>query len=144
MPSSLKSEIDRLTPSTHGDRMPSQNSPAPPAIDLQELLARVDDDRQLLYELLSMFKEEFPRNLRNLRDAIRQENCEEVARLSHTLKGTLANLAAAKSTQAAARLEQAARSKSISAMKTAWSDFEISASGLLPQLEACMAEAPLK
>jgi len=38
--------------------------------DHAELLARVDNDRELLHELPRIFKEEYPRHLQALREAV--------------------------------------------------------------------------
>jgi len=39
-------------------------------VDLLELLARVDNDRELLRDLVTIFKEDFPRHLLALQDAV--------------------------------------------------------------------------
>ena len=63
------------------------------AIDFPELLSRVDNDRELLLDLMSIFKEEFPRHVRELTDVIAARDLKKMAVVSHTLKGMLANLA---------------------------------------------------
>jgi HPt (histidine-containing phosphotransfer) domain-containing protein len=105
-----------------------------------ELLARVDNDRELLYELLRIFKEEFPRHLQALREAVGSGDGKLVAAAAHTLKGMLLNLAAAPAAAAVARLEQAGRNGEKSGFQDALAAFERDASSLLPQLDACMAE----
>jgi two-component system sensor histidine kinase/response regulator len=72
--------------------------------DLAELLARVENDRELMRELLLIFKEEFPRRLHDLRDAVDSQDAEKVAAEAHTMKGMLSNLAAIAAAGAAARL----------------------------------------
>lgn len=81
--------------------------------DLKELLARVDNDRELLQYLLSIFKEEFPRHLKGLREAVDSRNAKLVATAAHTLNGMLLNLAAGETAAAVARIEQLGRSASI-------------------------------
>jgi Hpt domain len=66
------------------------------SVNLSELLARVDNDRALLCELLSIFKREFPDHLQALRNAVAGNDADQAARVSHTLKGMLANLAVAR------------------------------------------------
>src|SRR5207245_236748 len=75
-------------------------------IDFAELSARVEDDRELMRDLLLIFKEEFPRHLQTLRLAVDSLDGEKVAAEAHTLKGMLSNLAAGPAAGAAARLEQ--------------------------------------
>jgi len=56
------------------------------SVNLSELLARVDNDRELLRELLSIFKNEFPDHLQALRNAVAANDADQAARVSHTLK----------------------------------------------------------
>jgi HPt (histidine-containing phosphotransfer) domain-containing protein len=109
-------------------------------IDLTELLARVENDRELMRELLLIFKEEFPRHLQALRDAVDSLNAQRVVAEAHTLKGMLSNLAAGPAAEAAARLEQLGRSREVSEFQEAYASFERISKKLLLQLDACMAE----
>jgi hypothetical protein len=59
------------------------------SINLPELLSRVDNDRELLLDLLNIFKEEFPRHLQALHDAVALHDMNQTATVSHTLKGML-------------------------------------------------------
>jgi HPt (histidine-containing phosphotransfer) domain-containing protein len=136
----LRPKIDRII--LNGElSMDSPQSSASASVNLQELLNRVDNDRQLLHELLSIFKEEFPGNLQNLRAAVAAGNFSEVAKLSHTLKGTLSNLAVAAGAASAAALEHAARSGDSTRVQAAFSDFDKTVAGLPSEFEACLAEA---
>ena len=80
------------------------NDPPPePIVNVAELLARVDNDAELLRELIAIFKIEFPRHLCALREAIGQGNLKNVQKSGHALRGMLANLGATRATAAAAR-----------------------------------------
>jgi|SRR5712664_1689487 HPt (histidine-containing phosphotransfer) domain-containing protein len=105
-----------------------------------ELLARVDNDRELLYDLLAIFKEVFPRQLQALGEAVESGDGKLVAVAAHTLKGMLLNLAAGQAATAAGRLEQLGRSGETSGFQDAFAAFEKDAIRLLLQLDACMAE----
>jgi hypothetical protein len=60
------------------------NPSAAASVNLSELLARVDNDRELLFDLLSIFKEEFPAYLKTLGQAVaRSRCCRERQRQSH-------------------------------------------------------------
>src|SRR5260370_17087034 len=61
--------------------------------DLGELLARVGNDRELLHDLLTIFKEEFPRYLQALREAVHSGDGKLVAAAAPGLKGMLLNIA---------------------------------------------------
>ena len=109
-------------------------------IDLAELLARVENDRGLMRELLLIFKDEFPGHLQALRDAVDSMDGDRVTAEAHTLKGMLPNLAATSAADAAARLEQLGQNREISKFQEACSVFERVSKDLLLQLDACMAE----
>jgi len=113
---------------------------APLIFDHEKLLARVENDRELLRDLLTIFKEEFPRQLRALREAVDAKDGDRVATAAHTLRGMLSNLAASRAAVAAARLEQMGRKKEILGFQEAFDVFQDDANKLLPQLDACMAK----
>src|SRR6266481_1335052 len=112
----------------------------PLIFDHQELLARVENDRELLRDLLTIFKEDFPRQLLTLREAVEAKDGDLVATAAHSLRGMLSNLAASQAAATAARLEQMGRKKEILGFQEAFGVFENDANKLLPQLDACMAE----
>jgi HPt (histidine-containing phosphotransfer) domain-containing protein len=64
-----------------------ENHTNAPRIDLPELLARLDNDRDLLHELFAIFKEEFPRQVYALRGAVACQDLRRVGNVSHTLNG---------------------------------------------------------
>jgi HPt (histidine-containing phosphotransfer) domain-containing protein len=110
-------------------------------VDSAELLARVENDHDLLRELIGIFKEEFPRRLQDLRDAISKHDTERVASLSHALKGMLFNLAVHNAGNRAAKLEQLARAGDKPSLKDSFSAFESEVERLLPELETYLTEA---
>ena len=111
------------------------------SVNFPELLDRVDNDRELLRDLLSIFTEEFPRHFHALQEAIAGQDAKQVAIVSHTLKGMLLNLAVTKAAASAGQLEQQARSGGDpSSLKEAFAEFEHDVHGLLPEMETYMAE----
>jgi two-component system sensor histidine kinase/response regulator len=106
--------------------------------DYGELLARVENDRELLRELLEIFKDEFPRQLLSLREAVEAKDGTRVATAAHTLKGMLSNLTATQAATTAGRLEQMGRTGEAAEFAQLFSIFENDARSLLPQLEACI------
>ena len=109
-------------------------------IDLNELLTRVDHDRELLQELLVIFKHEFLLQQKALQQAVEHGDCKQTAEISHTLKGMLSNLAATKAATCAAQIEQLARAEDTKALKEAVALFERAVQGLLPEIETYMGE----
>ena len=110
-------------------------------MNLHELLARVDNDRELLFDLLSIFKEEFPGHIRALEGAVARQDAVEVARVSHALKGMLLNLAVSKAAASVGRLEQLARAGEVGSFADAFASFTADAHGILPEMETYMAGA---
>jgi HPt (histidine-containing phosphotransfer) domain-containing protein len=74
-------------------------------VDLEAALAWVDGDRGLLEELLAVFREECPVQLRALRAAVEAADGPLVRRLAHTVKGSVASLGAARARDLAETLE---------------------------------------
>lgn len=111
-----------------------------PFIDLEELLARVEDDRELLRELLLIFKEEFPQRFQALREAVESLDATRVVLEAHSLKGMLSNLAASEAAAVAAELERSARNKETAKFREAFAHFETIAKELAGQVETCMVE----
>jgi HPt (histidine-containing phosphotransfer) domain-containing protein len=151
----LRAEIDRLTQSkitNEGERMTKEtvtndtaandtNPSAASKVNLSELLTRVDNDRELLCDLLLIFKEEFPGYLASLEKAVVRKDAAQIASLGHTLKGMLSNLAVARASASAARLEKLAQAGDTASLGDAYAAFEQDVHGLLPEMETYMAEA---
>ena len=139
----LRAEIDRLTKKAKSRKerivKEAEKDSSSLAFDSEELLARVDHDRELLRDLLLIFKEEFPRYLLALREAVEAGDGRRVAAVAHTIKGMLSNLAATQAAATAARLEHMGRQGEPSGFQEAFAAFERDAMKLLPQLDACMA-----
>src|SRR5260370_8812841 len=89
----------------------SKDRTSMPGVNFAELLARVESDRELLRDLLLIFKDDFPRHFQALQEAVSRSASAQGAAVSHTLKGMLANLAPTRAAACAAELEQLARAK---------------------------------
>lgn len=109
-------------------------------INLEELLERTENDRELMRDLLTIFQEEFPERLQALNEAVASRNAANVALEAHALKGMLSNLAAIEAAAAVAELERLGRNKETSKLLESFSHFEAIAQELSRQVEACMAE----
>ncbi len=80
-----------------------------PAVNLAAVMARLGDDRELLAELAGLYLEDEPSLLEQLEAAVARGEAEGVRRAAHTIKGSVANFAAARAQAAAFALEQAGR-----------------------------------
>jgi HPt (histidine-containing phosphotransfer) domain-containing protein len=110
------------------------------AVNLPELLVRVDNDHELLCELIGIFKEEFPRLLRSLQQFVVCEDMKNVETTSHALKGMLSGLSVARAAVTAARLEQMAREGETTGLTDALTLLENEVVDLLPEFDAYTEE----
>ncbi len=94
-----------------GARAPAEetrSAPEPAVVfDAQALAARLSGDHALMREVIAVFLEETPKNLRELEKAVREQQSETARRLAHTIKGSAANVGANQLQAGAARLETA-------------------------------------
>jgi len=140
----LRSEIGRLTGGS-GERWPQPAAKeggremANSKFDYRELLSRVENDRELMRELVGIFKEEFPRHHQALWEAVQKRDAERIASEAHKLKGMLSNLAANEASGAAASLEELARSGKTAEIEEAFSSFDRTASELLREMDSQLA-----
>ena len=111
------------------------------AVDLPDLLERVDNEHDLLCELIGMFKEEFPLVLQSLKQSVVREDIKNVEVTSHALKGMLSALSVTRAAAIAARLEEMGRDGKTLGMTEALALLEHEVSTLLPELDAYTAEA---
>jgi two-component system sensor histidine kinase/response regulator len=111
------------------------------AVNLPELLIRVDNDRDLLRELIEIFKEEFPRLLLQLREHIVRGDLKSVESTSHGLKGMLSGLSAMRAADVAARIEQMGRDRNSSGLNDDVALLEREVERVLPELDASINKA---
>jgi two-component system sensor histidine kinase/response regulator len=107
-------------------------------LNIPELLIRVENDRELLRELLEIFREECPSLLRLLGAAVSREDMKTVERTSHTLKGMCVTLSARGSASAASKLEHMGRDAEKSGLRDALTALELEVTALLIELDASL------
>jgi HPt (histidine-containing phosphotransfer) domain-containing protein len=108
-------------------------------VNMPEFLARVDNDRELLAELLTLFQEDFPRLRDALHGAVDAGDPCQVQQAAHTLKGMLANLSIKQGAELAANIEAAARSGDAREVQRTVAAFDREEAGLLEAVGAFMA-----
>jgi PAS domain S-box-containing protein len=86
---------------------PAETPPpaGPPVFDRAAALARLGGDEPLLAELAGLFREEGPRMIAEIRDALAAGDAVGVRRSAHGLKGSAGYVGAARAVEAARRLE---------------------------------------
>lgn len=142
----LAAEIDRCTGITTpriGESMkPSGTDSHQKEIDLADLLVRVDNDRDLLRELLHIFKDDAPGHMENLRRAVVHHDVPGVASEAHTLKGMLSNLSCKNASATAASLEKLAREERTSDFAESFAGLEQQMKRLLREIENSLSGVP--
>ncbi len=116
--SELEAEMKRVTGNGKATAAAVKSSgPATQVIDSVELLARVDNDSELLAELYGMFCADYPKQLEALRDALLHQDARAVERGAHALKGALANFAAESARHLAAQIEALGRAGKLASVQ---------------------------
>ena len=140
----LRAEIARLTSRDFHTAVTShpanKEGSMKTRLNVPDLLGRVENDKQLLKDLVDIFRADLPRYVRALEAAVEAVNPAEVARSAHGLKGMLANMAAPQAAAAAAHLERLGRENDGGHFSVALGDLKDELAGLVPELEA-VAEA---
>ncbi len=110
--------------------------------DMQQALARVDGDRELLGELAALFLEEYPRFLAQIQEAINKNDSSALSYAAHTLKGSVGNFAATDAFEAAFTLERIGRQGNLTQAAPALTHLETALAQLTPVLTKLTAELP--
>jgi HPt (histidine-containing phosphotransfer) domain-containing protein len=102
--------------------------------DFSEALSNIGGDENLLAELASIFLEEYPEILKNVRAAVRSNNEEALVYYAHALKGSVSNFVARDAEGAARKLEQIGREGDLVDAPKVLSELESALSRLTPAL----------
>ncbi len=78
---------------------------AVPHFDEKELLERVGNNNELAQKLMGMFLLQFPKYIESLRQAIQQNNHNEILKIAHTIKGSSSNMSLNQLTGLAKKIE---------------------------------------
>ncbi len=93
----------------------SANLPNPlPVLDLDAALEHTGGDRELLQQLCSVFAEECPRQLEEVRVAVQSQTPRTIQRAAHKIKGSASVVGGIQASQAAQQLELAAGTEDMS------------------------------
>ena len=135
----LFAAVERLR-NTKADAAPEAptiaNAPGANAFDIDAALRHVEGDRDLLDEIVRIFAEQCPRTIYEIQNALRAADLSLLERAAQSLRGSASNLCAAGVTQAAAELEESARSGDASRSREQFESLESEVGKLLHELEA--------
>ncbi len=109
--------------------------PLQTSFDINEALDRMDGDRDLLREMAEILLDDVPIQLQAIKEALAEDNFEQVSRAAHTLKGAVGNLAARAAQQAAYQLEQSARNRKTDRLADDVRAVQKEVARLLPELQ---------
>jgi PAS domain S-box-containing protein len=98
--------------------------PGAVVFDQQATLARVKGNHDIFREIIDLFCAETPEVLATLRQAIARGNSQAVARLAHSLKGTVGSFGAYAALEAVLRLEALGQSGDLALAESAYSALE--------------------
>ena len=135
-PHELDGVLQNYLTAEHEDRpAPSQG-----CVYVGELLERIDGDRSFLAELLELFREDYPAQIRKGREAVVQDDSVELERVGHALKGALKNLAAPIASSVAGELEAMGKSGDIALAAGKMMELEAEVARVVETLESLCLE----
>ena len=79
------------------------------AFDKDELLERVDGEKEFLAELIEIFINDIPEQLSEIQKAVDNRNSKELEKSAHKLKGAISNFGEKAAFETALRLEMMGR-----------------------------------
>lgn len=85
-------------------------------IDLNDVMQRVQDDKELLLELLDIFQEDFLKKRQTLVESIAAGNIQKIKEAAHSIKGSSGNISAKPMYAVSLQLEQLAKEGTITGM----------------------------
>ena len=113
------------------------------AINVSQLMERIDDDRGFLAELIELFGEDYPQNLKAAQSAITAKQAGDLQKIGHALKGALSNLSAIKAAALAGALEEIGKSKDLTHAQTTLEQLSEAIKEAMHSLEGlCQVVAP--
>jgi two-component system sensor histidine kinase/response regulator len=140
----LKAELERFSGRAHETTAASPADSASPSAEESfnygELLERVDNDRELLKELLGIFRQDFPHHRQELFAAVAAGDMQRVSSTGHALKGMFANLAAGRAAALAGNVERLGANSESACLPQALQALESEVATLLPLLDSCLLE----
>ena len=130
----------QLSPPTP-TRVALANQPQPPMLapstspfNFSEALLNIGGDENLLSELATIFLEEYPQILANVRTAVANKDGEALVYHAHALKGSVGNFVAVDTQNAARKLEQMGREGNLANAPAILGELETALARLTPAL----------
>jgi HPt (histidine-containing phosphotransfer) domain-containing protein len=107
--------------------------------NLDEALARVEQDREILQTMVELFMEQGPKDLADIKAAVAVRNAAAVARSAHRLKGAVLQFCAPAAIMATREVEQMGKSDDLTCIDDAYARMETELVCLFASLRASLA-----
>jgi HPt (histidine-containing phosphotransfer) domain-containing protein len=104
-------------------------------LDLNGAMVRLGNDVALFEEFIGFYEEDYPRLLKDLREAVKNRDGDAVHHAAHGLKGLVASLGATDVAAAAGSLERMGRTKDFSETDAVLSKLQAEIEQLNAELE---------
>ena len=148
----LFEEIDRVMSTLPQYTAPlpvdgAQVTPDVPAVstfDPAGALATMEGDHELLDEIAAVFLDDYPRQMELLRAALAEHNADEVQRIAHSLKGSVAGFAAESARQSAYALERIGKSGNLDDAPAALAEMEARFAEFARELALFVEKSPVR
>ena len=108
-PTELKAVIERTTTGTSHSLAAAHSTDRPNVLDLDDALAQVEGDNELLSEVIQLFMEQYPELLEEIQQSLSRADLQSVSRAAHTLGSSAGQIGAQKTLLVARKLEQLSR-----------------------------------
>ena len=109
-------------------------------LDINDVLERVQDDRELLMELLDIFVEDFLEKRKALSELIQQRDTGQIRNIVHSMKGASGNISAKAIHALCAKIEQWAEKGEIQQIEESMASLDEH----FNQLQACIVKLKKK
>jgi PAS domain S-box-containing protein len=118
----LTRQLERAASAPHGAAEAPPAAASLPVLDMDDLLDRVEGDREILWELAQTFLQGAPGRQVNMEAILARQDWPAIMLEAHSLKGELANLSAKAASQGAREVEMAAKAGDPARLERAWRD----------------------
>lgn len=102
----------------------------------------VGGDSELLFELVEIFFEEYPKLIAGIKSSLESKSYVELRRFAHTLKGCLRYFGKTQAGKLSSQLETMGREKKIESASKLFADLQSELTALLPELREFLASKP--
>ena len=106
-----------------------------PIFDVAAAMDRVDNDKELLFELVQMMEDQYPMQIAEIESAVQNNNAALLGSSAHAIKSALGNLGAMRCYELAFALEKAGKTNSLSSAKTVLNDLKAQFSLFLDEVK---------